>query len=215
MEFRPTCSTAFKRSKSSDDSFFALMAQTALRLKDATELLAQIIHANPEDRPPLRDKLHDVEHAADELTHQISRKLNQTFVTPLDRDDIQMLAYALDDCVDQVDEGGGLIVTYNVDAFPKQLSVQVDVLQRCAELTADAMPRLNGLSDLRDYWVEINRLENEGDVAYNKLLAKLFNSDLDPIDIIKLKDIIDSLEEGIDSFETLANTIETIAIKES
>ena len=205
----------FKRSKSSDDSFFALMAQTALRLKDATELLAQIIHANPEDRPPLRDKLHDVEHAADELTHQISRKLNQTFVTPLDRDDIQMLAYALDDCVDQVDEGGGLIVTYNVDAFPKQLSVQVDVLQRCAELTADAMPRLNGLSDLRDYWVEINRLENEGDVAYNKLLAKLFNSDLDPIEIIKLKDSIDSLEEGIDSFETLANTIETIAIKES
>ena len=102
-----------------------------------------------------------------------------------------------------------------MDAFPKQLSVQVDVLQRCAELTADAMPRLNGLSDLRDYWVEINRLENEGDVAYNKLLAKLFNSDLDPIDIIKLKDIIDSLEEGIDSFETLANTIETIAIKES
>lgn len=205
----------FKRSKSSDDSFFALMAQTALRLQDATELLAQIIHAAPADRPPLRDKLHEVEHAADELTHQISRKLNQTFVTPLDRDDIQMLAYALDDCVDEVDEAGGLIVIYEVDEFPKQLSVQVDALQRCSELTAQAMPRLNGLSDLRDYWVEINRLENEGDLAYRKLLAKLFKSDLDHVEIIKLKDIIDCLEKGIDSFETLANTIETIAIKES
>jgi uncharacterized protein Yka (UPF0111/DUF47 family) len=91
----------------------------------------------------------------------------------------------------------------------------VQVLQRCAELTAEAMPRLRSMDQLSDYWVEINRLENQGDKLHRELIAQLFDDTTDPVLLIKLKEIVDMLEEGADAFERVANMVETIALKES
>ncbi|MDO5746685.1 MAG: DUF47 family protein [Actinomycetaceae bacterium] len=203
----------FKRKPKTD--FYSLFAENGRNLVKASDLLAQVISEDEPERTAARNHLHDVEHAGDEITHMIMRKLNETFVTPLDRDDISLIGAKLDDCLDFMDEAADLIVLYEMHDIPKRLSKQVKVLQQCSQLTADAMERLKTLTDLKDYTVEINRLENNGDRYYRKMLAELFNSGLDAITIIKIKDIIESLEEAIDSFEQLANVIETIAMKES
>lgn len=198
-----------------DSSFFDIMAETADCLVRGSALLVQILNADMKGRKELAAKLHEVENEADGFTHKLYQKLNQTFVTPLDRDDLYLLASNMDDCMDYMDEAGDLIVLYKIGELPKRVVAQVNVLQRCAELTAEAAPRLRSMDSLRDYWVEINRLENEADREYRRLLADLFEKEDDPKRIIKLKDIITSLERGVDAFERLANAVETIAVKES
>lgn len=200
-------------------SFFDLFTTQATKLVTGAEILAALLGASPEERIALRDQLHDVEHEGDEINHLVVRKLNQSFVTPFDREDLGFLAARLDDCMDLMDEAGDLIVLYGIHDLPEEintlLATQVDVLTRCAVQTAEAMPQLKSPLDLRDYWIEINRLENEGDRAYRLTLTTLFDSGLDPVTIIKVKDVIEVLERCSDRFEDLANGIETIAVKES
>ncbi|EPD31143.1 DUF47 domain-containing protein [Gleimia europaea] len=203
-------------SRSNDDNiFFTLFTKQATLLVSAAELLAKIHGAAPERRVALRDDLHNLEQQCDEITHEIAERLNQTFVTPLDRDDITYISSRLDDCMDYMDEAGDLVVLYKVDELPPGVAEQLNVIQRCCDLTAQAMPHLKTLGGLRDYWVEINRLENDGDQAYRRTISDLFESGKDAVEIIKLKDIIEVLEKAIDSFEALANGVEVIAIKES
>jgi predicted phosphate transport protein (TIGR00153 family) len=199
----------------SNTSFFDLLAESAQHLVGGAELLGRLLGAERTERKAIAAELRDAEHAADESTHEIMRRLNQTFVTPFDRHDIYALASGLDDCMDHMEEAGDLIVLYKLETLPPRLTNQVDVLRRCAEVTAEAMPRLRSMKDLADYWVEINRLENEADKSYRKLLAELFNGSYDPIDVMKLKDVVDALEAAADSFESVANHVETIALKES
>lgn len=198
-----------------DTTFFDLLAESAQLLVTGANLLAELLEADRKDRKAIAAKLNDAEHDADEATHTIMRRLNQTFVTPFDRDDIYQLASNLDDCMDYMEEAADLIVLYKLEELPKRISDQVQVLQRAAELTAEAMPRLRAMNDLADYWVEINRLENQADKSYRKLLAQLFDDGLDPVTLMKLKEVVDKLEDAADAFETVANTVETIALKES
>ncbi|MBX9244754.1 DUF47 domain-containing protein [Actinotalea ferrariae] len=196
-------------------TFFDLLAESARHLVTGADLLSQLLGAERPQRKAIADQLRDAEHAADESTHSIMRRLNQTFVTPFDRDDIYRLASGLDDCMDSMEEAGDLIVLYKLDALPALVNDQVDVLRRCAELTADAMPRLRSMKDLAEYWVEVNRLENQADRTYRKLLAEMFNDGTDAIELMKLKEVVDALEAAADSFEKVANHVETIALKES
>jgi len=199
-----------------DTTYFDLLAASAQHLVRGASLLAELLGADRPGREKLAEEMHDVEHLADDATHSIMRRLNQTFVTPFDREDISGLASALDDCMDEMDEAADLIVLYKVDALPDRVSEQVQVLQRCAELTAEAMPRLRSMDKLADYWVEVNRLENQADKLHRKLIAQLFD-DLagDPVQLMKLKEIVECLENAADSFEKVANMVETIALKES
>jgi hypothetical protein len=196
-------------------SFFDLLAELAGHLVRGSALLAELLSADKEDRQEIAMKLREAEHDADEATHTIMRNLNQTFVTPFDRDDIYTLTSRLDDCMDAMEEAGDLVVLYQLDVLPELVLKQVDVLQRCAELTAEAMPRLRTMKDLPEYWVEINRLENEGDRTYRHIVAELFNNGLEPIPLMKLKEVVDTLEVAADGFERVANMVETIALKES
>ena len=141
--------------------------------------------------------------------------MNTTFVTPFDREDIYALASSLDDVMDFMEEAVDLTVLYEVEKLPRRLADQVDVLQRCAELTAEAMPRLQSMRDLEEYWIEINRLENSGDKSYRRILAKLFSGQYEALEVLKLKDIVEALERAIDAFESVAHTVEQIAVKES
>jgi predicted phosphate transport protein (TIGR00153 family) len=199
-----------------EDSYFDLLAVLAQHLVTGANLLAEMLGAP--DRPSRKavaKQLAAAEHDADDATHQIMRKLNQTFVTPFDRDDIYQLASALDDCMDHMEEASDMVVLYRVDVLPPRVADQVQVLQRAAELTADAMPRLRSMDSLSEYWVEVNRLENQADKAHRKLLAQLFDDVVDPVELMKLKEIVETLELAADSFERVANIVETIALKES
>ena len=198
-----------------DTTYFDMLATLAQHNVTGASLLAELLGASRQERDGIARRLSEAEHVADDATHSIMRRLNQTFVTPFDRDDIYGLASALDDCMDAMEEAGDLIVLYKVDELPLRVSEQVQVLQRCAELTAEAMPRLRSMDQLSDYWVEINRLENQGDKLHRELIAQLFDELTDPILLMKLKEIVDMLEEGADAFERVANMVETIALKES
>lgn len=204
-----------------DTTFFDLFAGLAAHLVTGANLLAQIIGADPADRSPLADKLKDVEHLADEATHLVFRRVNQTFVTPFDRDDIYDLASSLDDCMDAMEAAGEIIVLYDVDELPAAVTDQVTTLQRAAELTADAMPKLRSMEGLEEFWIEVNRLENEADRSYRTLLADLFrnpyyqSTPAGVVELMRLRSVIDTLEQAADSFETVANTVETIVLKES
>lgn len=199
-----------------DTKYFDLLADLAQHLVRGSSLLAELLGADRAGREKLAEEMHEVEHLADDATHSIMRRLNQTFVTPFDREDISGLASALDDCMDEMDEAAELIVLYKIEGLPDRVSEQVQVLQRCAELTAEAMPRLRSMDKLADYWVEVNRLENQADKLHRKLLAQLFDDFAgDPVQLMKLKEIVEVLENAADSFEKVANMVETIALKES
>ncbi|MDR1118535.1 MAG: DUF47 family protein [Bifidobacteriaceae bacterium] len=198
-----------------DASFFDMLAAQARLLVDGADVLEQMVDADFDERVDLAAQLREIEHNADVQTHAIIKKLNSTFVTPFDRDDIYDLSSALDDCMDFMEEAADLIVLYRITRLPKKTGKQISLLRRAAEKTAEAMPRLRSLEDLEEYWVEINRLENQADRAYRALLADLFESETDAIHVMKLKELIEALERAADAFEKVANTVETIALKES
>jgi len=197
-----------------DTSFYDLFAQSAQHLVEGAALLAEML-VEGSDREAVAQRMRDAEHAADESTHEIIRRVNKTFVTPFDREDIYSLASGLDDVMDFMEEAVDLVVLYGVDQLPSELAEQVEVLQRCADLTAEAMPRLQTMKDLEEYWIEVNRLENAGDKSYRRILANLFSGKYEALEVLKLKDIVDSLEAAVDAFETVANIVEQIAVKES
>ncbi len=196
-----------------DTSFYDLFTQSAQHLVGGAELLAEMLSDNS-DKASVAERMRAAEHAADETTHAIVKKVNSTFVTPFDREDIYALGSGLDDVMDMMDEAVDLILLYEVQTLPAELSEQVEVLRRCAELTAAAMPRLQSMQSLDDYWIEINRLENTGDRNHRRTLAKLFSGEYKTIEVLKLKDIVESLEGAIDAFEKVANIVEQIAVKE-
>jgi len=196
-----------------DSSFYDLFAEQARHLTAGASLLAEML-SGTSDHEDVAQRMRAAEHAADETTHAIVRRVNRTFVTPLDREDIYRLASGLDDVMDAMDEAVDLILLYRVTELPPGLGDLVDVIQQSAEVTASAMPRLQSLRDLDEYWIEINRLENSGDQLFRRVLAGLFNGSYKALEVIKLKDIAQALESAIDAFEHVANTVEQIAVKE-
>ncbi|MBA2954583.1 DUF47 family protein [Nocardioides sp. MAH-18] len=199
-----------------DTSFYVLLTESAQHLIRGASLLAEML-ADGADHDDVARRMREAEHQADETTHAIVKKVNSTFVTPFDREDIYSLASGLDDVMDMMDEVVDMILLYEVKLLPAELSAQVEVLQRCAELTADAMPNLQSMQSqsLEEYWIEVNRLENAGDKNHRRTIAKLFSGEFKTIEVLKLKDIVEGLEEAIDAFEKVANTVEQIAVKES
>ena len=197
-----------------DSTFYDLFSEAAQHLVVGADLLAEMLGADG-DREEIAKRMRDAEHDADETTHSIIRRVNSTFVTPFDREDIYSLASGLDDVMDMMDEVVDLVLLYEVKDLPAELSTQVEVIQRCAELTSGAMPKLQAMQSLDEYWIEINRLENVGDKNYRRTLAHLFSGDFKALEVLKLKDIVESLEGAIDAFEKVANIVEQIAVKES
>ena len=195
-------------------SFYELFALMAAHLVEGAGLLTSLLDADG-DRPKIAERMRDIEHQADETTHEIVRRVNSSFITPFDREDIYRLASDLDDVMDYMEEAVDLVVLYEIGELPSGIAAQVEVLQRATELTADAMPRLRTMKDLEEYWIEINRLENQGDRSHRRMVARLFDGSYEAIEVLKLKDIVDALEHAADALESVANTVEQIAVKES
>ncbi len=201
----------------SEDSFYEFFSRAAQNLVRGAELLTELVQPKA-DVQSVSERLGVAEHDNDEITHELCNRINSTFVTPFDREDIYRLGSNLDDVMDHIEAVGNLVYLYGLSelpALPREMTDLVDVLNQQAKLTADAMPRLKSMKNLQDYWIEINRLENEGDRAYRMLLVRLFSGEYDALTVLKLKEVADELEAAADAFEHVANTVETIAVKES
>jgi len=202
------------RFKPVDAAFYDLFTEAAQHLVVGSGLLAEMLAAEGSAKQDVAKRMRAAEHDADETTHGIVRRVNTTFITPFDREDIYALASGLDDVMDEMDEAVDLILLYEVETLPAALSQQVEVLARCAELTAAAMPNLRSMQSLDEYWIEVNRLENTGDRNHRQILAHLFSGEYKTMEVLKLKDIVEALESAIDAFEKVANIVEQIAVKE-
>ena len=202
------------RFRPADTTFYDLFTTSAGHLVDGASLLAEML-GDGNDREGIAQRMRDAEHAADETTHD-DHAAGQHDVRHAVRPRGHLLARLRARRRHGLHGGGRRPdVLYEVAELPKELANQVEVIQRCAELTAESMPRLRTMKDLEEYWIEINRLENLGDKSYRRILAKLFSGKYDALEVLKLKDIVDSLEDAIDAFETVANIVEQIAVKES
>jgi predicted phosphate transport protein (TIGR00153 family) len=201
----------------SDDSFYEFFSRAAQNLVTGTELLSELAVPGV-DVQSVSERLVDIEHDSDAITHELYKKINSTFITPFDREDIYRLGSLLDDVMDHLEAVGSLLYLYGLTSLPtlpREMHELVKVLDQQARLTADSLPRLKAMKNLEEYWVECNRLENEGDRAYRMLLVRLFSGEYDALTVLKMKEVADELEAACDAFEHVANTVETIAVKES
>jgi hypothetical protein len=197
-----------------DRVFFELFEEAGQNILRAADLLDRMLRNYPDSKDLARDIL-ICEQEGDRITHDIISRLNHTFVTPIDREDILALASALDDIVDFTEEVADYLGLYKIEAPMDQAIRLAHVLFLASEQVAEAIPRLRGFRDLSPYTVEINRLENEGDRITREAVASLFQNGIDPMVVIRWKDLFERLEEAIDAAEDVANLLEGIVIKNS
>jgi predicted phosphate transport protein (TIGR00153 family) len=197
-----------------DRIYFELFEEAGKNLQRAGELLDRLLSDYP-DHKELAEEIRELEHEGDRIVHDIHHHLNQTFVTPIDREDILALASALDDVVDYTEEVADYLGLYRIEAPMDQSIRLARVLRDATRQLAEAMPRLRGFRDISHYTVEINRLENEGDRITREAVAALFDGGIDPMVVIRWKDVYERLEAAIDATERAANILEGIVIKNS
>jgi uncharacterized protein len=197
-----------------EESFYDLFVSQAEILVQGAETLQDLV-TNWDGIESKARRLHDIEHELDEVTHEVMRRLNTTFVTPLDREDIHELGSRMDEVMDHMDAAGDLLVLHKIEKPLPEMQSQADLLQKASRTTLEAMRTLPHFDRLAEYWVEINRLENEGDRMYRRAIADLFGGDFKAMDVLKWKDILDELEAAMDEVEDVANTLEGIALKQA
>ncbi|HEY9418504.1 MAG TPA: DUF47 family protein [Pseudonocardia sp.] len=205
---------------SQESGFYPLFTAAAENIQTAAERLSDLIRAEPPARPEIALSVKDAETAGDDITHQIMTKVNSTFITPFDREDIYRLASSLDDVVDCIEEAADHIVLYRLGELPAGMTAQCDVLGRAAKATVAGMSKLVTMNKLQDYTIELNSLEDEADKIYRRLVADLLAPEdgvptPDVLTVLKLKEVVEILENAADAFETVANTVASIAAKES
>ena len=196
-----------------DRQYFDLFEEAAGNIARAADLLDEMLRNFPDRQDELTREILICEQQGDRITHDIIRRLNETFVTPIDREDILALTSSLDDMVDFIEEAADYIGLYKIEAPMEQSQKLAAVLVQCARQLAEAMPRLRNFEDISHYTVEVNRLENDGDRITREAMASLFEGGIDPMVVIRWKDIYQLLENAIDAAERVAYLLEGITIK--
>jgi predicted phosphate transport protein (TIGR00153 family) len=200
-----------------EEQFFKLFEAQAAYNTAAVKAFKELVN-NWDSRSPAFERIREIEHEADITTHEIYDKLNRTFITPFDREDIHALASEMDDIVDLVQSLCNRMRLYHIGHSTPDLAQLVDILDQATDAIRKAVAELQDQAKTRrvlDYCIEINRLENTGDHARDLALSKLFEGQPDPIEVIKWKEIYELVEAAIDKCEDIANTIETILVKQA
>jgi uncharacterized protein len=195
-----------------EERFFDLFVEDAANVLGGARQLEAMLRTY--DEPEARAaEIRATEHRGDEISHDIGHRLEATFVTPFDREDIHGLISGLDDIIDFIEETADTFVLYRIEAPTATAVEQAAIIVRQVELIHDALAHLKGFKGLEKYWIEVHRLENEGDRIVRAAIAGLFNDQPDPVELVKWKDVYGLLEETIDKAEDVANIIERITIK--
>ena len=196
-----------------EESFFDLFELMAQKVQAGADALVELLD-DYSDIDRKAGRVLDIEHEGDEVTHEVMRRLNTTFITPFDREDIHHLASNLDDVLDHIEAAAEYLQLHRIEEPLPQMKSLAETLALAAKITAESMPFLRKMKGMDNYWVEINRLENEGDRFYRRTIAELFSGDYKAMDVLKYKDIIEEIETAIDRLEDVANTIEGIVLKQ-
>ena len=196
-----------------EEQYFALFRQMTSYIYDAARALVEMLEDRSGDYAGHVAGIKSIEHACDELTHSISTKLNSSFITPFDREDIYELSSALDDVVDLIDDAARAMVIYNVRESTDYARRFGDVIQRMAVQLHEVVSTLERPAGIAPRLVEMHRLENEGDDLYHAAIAALFRDTADPLTVIKWKEIYEKLEAAVDRCESVAHIIESVIIK--
>lgn len=196
-----------------EEQYFALFSQMTSYIYDAARALVEMLNDKDGDQAEHLKRIKLIEHQCDDLTHSISTRLNKSFITPFDREDIYLLSGALDDIVDLIDDAARAMVMYDVHEATAHARNFAGVIERMAVQLHEVVSMLAKPNGISPRLVELHRLENEGDEIYHKAIAELFRSQTDPLNVIKWKDIYEKLEAAVDRCENVANIIESVIIK--
>lgn len=195
-----------------DEQFFTLFNQMADEIKSAATLLEQMVATDPPDFDKA-DAIKDAEHRCDALTHDTIQRLHRTFVTPFDREDLYSLAASLDNVMDSIDAAAAMVRLYKIQTIRPGARELARTVSQSADRLHSALESLEKKTPVHPHAVEINRLENEADRAYQNAVRDLFETETDPILIIKWKEVLDMLEMVTDACEDVANVIEGVVVK--
>ena len=198
---------------SRDRLYFDLFEEAGGNIVRAADLLDQLLRSFPDRREELTRDILICEQEGDRITHDIIRRLNETFVTPIDREDIYSLASALDDIVDYTEEAADYLGLYKIEAPMEQAQRLAHILLDACRQLEQAMPKVRAFGDVSQQTVEVNRLENDGDRITREAIASLFDNGIDPMVVIRWKDIFERIEQAVDACETAANILESVLVK--
>lgn len=196
-----------------EDEYFTLFSQMTGKIQEASNVLVEMMQDKSENFESYYKRIKDVEHGCDEITHNLTTKLNKSFITPFDREDIFTLSIALDDVMDYIDAGARAIMMYDIREINEHTRHFAKVIQGLSMELHSAVSMLAKPNDMNQHIVEIHRLENEADDVYFRAIGELFRNSTDPATLIKLKELYEILENATDKCETVANIIESIIIK--
>jgi len=196
-----------------EEQYFDLFVQMTLYIGDAARELRQMLADERQNYSEYSQRIKRLEHACDELTHTISTKLNKSFITPFDREDIYLMSTALDDIVDLIDDAARAIIIFDIGEIRDYANDFAGVIERMADQLREIVATLQKPKNITQRLVEIHRLENDGDDIYHAAIAELFHEERDPLTVIKWKEIYEKLEAAVDRCENVANIIESVIIK--
>ncbi len=197
-----------------EEGFLTLFVRQAENVAAGATALVELL-TNYADPAAGARRMKDLEHIGDTITHDLNTRLNQTFITPFDREDIHELASKVDDVLDLADAAAGRLVLYGVKTIRPGVAELAQILETATREILAAVRLLDKQDHILDHCIEINRLENEGDRVCRALIATLFEEEKNPVEIIKWKEIIEAIETAIDKCEDVANVIETVVLKEA
>jgi predicted phosphate transport protein (TIGR00153 family) len=198
-----------------EEQYFSLFAQMTSYINDAAKTLVEMMSHRDGDYQEYVQRIKSIEHACDDLTHNVSTRLNQSFITPFDREDIYMMSKALDDVVDLIDGAARSVMMYDIHETTEPARQLAGVIQRMALQLHEVVSILQKPKGVTERLIELHRLENEGDDIYQRAVGNLFHENRDPLEVIKWKDVYEKLENAIDRCENVANIIEGVIIKHS
>lgn len=196
-----------------EDEYFVFFTQITEKIQEASNILVEMLGDEYENFESYTKRIKDAEHACDEITHKVTTKLNKSFITPFDREDIYTLAMALDDVCDYIDAGARAIVMYDIREISADARELANVLQKLAAEIHSAVSILKKPTDVNRHFVEIHRLENEADEIYFRAIGELFKNAADPLTVIRYKELYEILENATDRCESVANIIESVILK--
>jgi len=196
-----------------EDEYFAYFLLMTEKIQEASNLLVEMMQDKSENFESYMKRIKDAEHGCDELMHKVTIKLNKSFITPFDREDIYTLSVALDDVCDYIDAGARAILMYDIKEINDHAKHFAKVIQSLAMELDSAVSMLKNPKDMNQHIVEIHRLENEADDVYYRAIGELFHQSTDPITLIKWKELYEILENATDRCESVANIIESIMLK--
>jgi predicted phosphate transport protein (TIGR00153 family) len=198
-----------------EEQYFSLFAQMTSYINDAANALVEMLSHQDGDYQEYVQRIKSIEHACDDLTHNVATRLNQSFITPFDREDIFMMSKALDDVVDLINGAARAVVMYDIHEMTEHAKQQAGVIQRMALQLHEVVSILKKPKGVTERLIELHRLENEGDDIYQRAVGGLFHETRDALTVIKWKDVYETLEAAIDRCENVANIIEGVIIKHS